>query len=259
MSVSPTFGIMLEWYHFLLLVAVGFTVGVINTMAGGGSLLSLPILIFLGLPANVANGTNRIAIVIQAATATAGFKSKGVSTFPFNLYLGISGLLGAIIGAKIAIDIKGEVFNKILALVMLVVVVLLVFKPKVKLTDIQERLTGKYLWISILVFFFLGIYGGFLGSGNSFFMILLLQYVNRMSLLHAIATKVGVVFIYTLAALAVFAFNDKVIWIVGLFLALGNGIGAWVTSRFSVKKGDALIKPFLVVVVVAMAIKLWFF
>ena len=91
---------MEEWYHYLLLIGVGFVVGFINTIAGGGSLLSLPVLIFLGLPPAVANGTNRVAIVVQTAMATAGFKSKGVSTFPFNIYLGISALLGALIGAR---------------------------------------------------------------------------------------------------------------------------------------------------------------
>ena len=109
---------MEEWYHYVLLIVVGFAVGFINTVAGGGTLLSLPVLIFLGLPPSVANGTNRVAIVIQTAFATAGFKSKGVTTFPFNAYLGASALLGAIIGASIAVDIDGAVFNKILAVIL---------------------------------------------------------------------------------------------------------------------------------------------
>ncbi|WP_394749223.1 sulfite exporter TauE/SafE family protein [Spongiimicrobium salis] len=250
---------MEEWYHYPLLIAVGFAVGFINTMAGGGSLLSLPVLIFLGLPPSVANGTNRVAIVIQTALATAGFKSKGVSTFPFNVYLGISALIGAIIGATIAVDIKGETFNKILAIVMVAVVLIIIFMPKVDLKNLQERVTGKYLWLGILAFFFFGIYGGFINAGLGFIMILFLHYVNHMSLVRVNATKVSVVFIYTLSAIAVFALNDKVDWKVGLILAIGNGSGAWFSSRFSVSKGDGFIKKFLVVVVIAMAIKLWFF
>lgn len=250
---------MEEWYHYPLLVAVGFAVGFINTIAGGGSLLSLPTLIFLGLPSAVANGTNRVAIVIQTAMATAGFKSKGVSTFPFNIYLGISALLGAMLGARIAVDVDGSLFNRILAIVMIAVILIIVFKPKMRLEDMQERLTGKYLWLGIIVFFFFGIYGGFINAGLGLLMIIFLHYVNRMNLVRSNATKVVVVFIYMLAALAVFAFNDKVNWKMGLILAIGNGSGAWVASRFSVKKGDGFIKTFMVVVVVAMAIKLWFF
>lgn len=250
---------MEEWYHYVLLIVTGFVVGFVNTVAGGGSLLSLPILIFLGLPSNVANGTNRVAIAIQTAIGTAGFKSKGVSTTPFNIYLGISALLGAIIGAQIAVDIKGETFNQILAIIMIVVVLIIIFKPKMKVEDLQERLTGKYLWIGIIAFFFFGIYGGFINAGLGFIIILFLHNVNRMNLVRTNATKVAVVFIYTLAALAIFVLNDKVNWVVGLILAVGNGTGAWLASRISVDRGDGFIKSFLVVVIVLMAIKLLFF
>ncbi|MDC6364861.1 MULTISPECIES: sulfite exporter TauE/SafE family protein [Flavobacteriaceae] len=246
------------WYHYVLLVAVGFAVGFINTVAGGGSLLSLPTLIFLGLPPAVANGTNRVAIVIQTALATAGFKSKGISTFPFNIYLGTASFLGSIIGAWIAVDINGETFNRILAMVMLAVVLIIIFKPKMRMEEMEERLTGKYLWWSIVVFFFFGIYGGFINAGLGFLMILFMHYVNRMNLVRVNATKVVVVFVYMLSALAVFALNDKVNWKMGLILAIGNGSGAWFASRFSVSKGDGFIKSFLVVAVIAMAIKLWF-
>jgi uncharacterized membrane protein YfcA len=238
---------------------VGFVVGFINTVAGGASLISLPVLIFLGLPPAVANGTNRVAIVLQTAIAVAGFKSKGVSTFPFNVYLGISALLGSVLGAYIAVDIKGETFNRILAIIMVVVVLIIVFKPKMKIAELQERLSGKYLWLSVIAFFFIGIYGGFINAGIGFVIILFLHYVNRLSLVRANATKVAIVFIYTLAALAVFVLNDKVIWKVGLVLALGNGLGAWFSSRISVSKGDGYIKIFLVGMVIVMAIKLWFF
>lgn len=250
---------MEEWYHYVLLVAVGFVVGFINTIAGGASLISLPVLIFLGLPPSVANGTNRVAIAIQTAIGVAGFKSKGVSTFPFNIYLGIAALFGSILGAYIAVDIRGETFNRILAIIMIIVVLIIVFKPKISLENLQERLTGKYLWIGMIAFFFFGIYGGFINAGIGFVILLFLHYVHRMSLVRANATKVAVVFIYTLAALVVFIFNDKVIWKVGLVLALGNGVGAWFSSRISVKKGDGFIKTFLVVMVIIMAVKLWFF
>jgi len=250
---------MEEWNHYVLLNVVGFAVGFINTVAGGGSLLSLPVLIFLGLPPSVANGTNRVAIIFQTAFATAGFKSKGVSTFPFNAYLGASALIGAIIGASIAVDIDGAVFNKILAVVMIAVILIIIFKPKTNLKDVQERLTGKYLWLGMLAFFFFGIYGGFINAGLGFIIILFLHFFNHMSLVRANATKVAVVFIYTLSALVVFVLNDKVNWAVGFVLAIGNGTGAWIASRVSVNKGDGFIKTFLVVIVVIMAIKLWFF
>ena len=91
--------------HIIIVLAVGAIAGFFNTIAGGGSLISLPVLIFLGLPPNVANATNRVAIFSQNIFAVAGFKSKGVSAFKYSLLLGISALGGAVIGAKIAVEI----------------------------------------------------------------------------------------------------------------------------------------------------------
>lgn len=246
-------------WEYPLLVLAGFIAGFMNTMAGGGSLLTLPLLIFLGLPAAVANGTNRIAIFTSTFSATVGFKSKGVSNFPFNVYLGISGLIGALIGARIAIDIKGELFNKILAVIMILVVLLIIFKPKINYSDALERLTGKHLYISMTVFFFIGIYGGFINAGIGFVIMLFLHYYNRLNLVKVNATKVVIVLIYTTGALVTFALAEKINWTYGIFLATGNFIGGWTSSRWSVKKGENTIKTFLIIMVVIMSIKLWFF
>ncbi|OSY88286.1 integrase [Tenacibaculum holothuriorum] len=245
--------------EIFLLIGVGFIAGIINTIAGGGSLLTLPMLIFLGLPSNIANGTNRIAILIQNVFSTAGFKSKGVSAFPFSIWVGLSALIGALVGAQIAVDIKGETFNKILAVVMVMVVVLMVLKPRTSLKSVQEKLTGKHLWISIVVFFFIGIYGGFIQAGTGLFILLALSTINNLSLVKSNAVKVVVAFIYTIGAVAVFAFNDKISWYHGFILAIGNSTGAWFASRWSVDKGDNLVKIFLGIMVTIMAIKLWFF
>ncbi len=250
---------MEEWYYYPLLIIVGFVVGFVNTIAGGGSLLSLPILIFMGLPPAIANGTNRVAIVIQTFMATLGFRSKKVSTFPFNTYVGLCALLGGIIGAKLAVDINEAVFSKILAIVMLVVIAIILLKPKIKIDHLNERLQGKYLWLGMIVFFFLGIYGGFINAGIGFIMILYLHYVHHMSLVRTNATKVFIVFLYSVAALIVFILSDKVNFKIGLILAIGNATGAWISSRLSVKKGDGFIRTFLVIMVALLAIKLWFF
>ena len=241
------------------LIFIGFVAGSINTIAGGGSLLTLPILIFLGLPPNIANGTNRIAILFQNIFTTAGFKSKGVITFPFSIYVGISALIGSLLGAQIAIDIKGDTFNKILAIIMVVIVVYMVFKSKSKLIDGIEKTAGKHLWLSIVLFFFVGVYGGFIQAGVGFIILLILSSVNGLTLVKSNAVKVIVVLIYTVASVAIFAYNDVIDWKVGLVLAIGNSAGGWFASRWSVKKGDGLVRKFLIVMVITMAIKLWFF
>ena len=250
---------MLELHEVLLLFGAGIFAGFINTMAGGGSLLTLPLMIFLGLPPAVANGTNRIGIVISSLSATMGYRSKHVSTHPFSLYLGVVALFGALIGAKIAIDIRGDLFNRILAIIMIVVVMTMVFKPKFSTHEAVERLQGRPLFISLIAFFFIGIYGGFINAGIGFIIMLFLNFFNRMNLVRVNATKVAVVFVYSVGALVTFALSDNVHWLYGFCLAGGTTLGAWTASRYSVKKGEGVIKAFMVLMVIAMSIKLWFF
>ncbi|MEZ4853703.1 sulfite exporter TauE/SafE family protein [Flavobacterium sp.] len=245
--------------QYLLLIPIGFVAGFLNTVAGGGTLLTLPALLFLGLPAPLANGTNRIAILIQTFTAVKGFKSKGVSTYPFSLYLGIAAFMGAIIGANLALNIDGVLFNRILALIMIGVLLAILFNTKQNYLNLAARTTGKYLYIAIVVFFFLGIYGGFINAGIGFLMLVILPRLNKLSLLQSNVTKVYVVAIYTIAAVIIFALNDKINYVLAFILTIGNATGAWVGSRWSVKKNDKIIRYFLIVTIMALAIKLWFF
>tara|TARA_B100001063_G_C16744358_1_gene546620 strand:+ start:165 stop:932 length:768 start_codon:yes stop_codon:yes gene_type:complete len=246
-------------WEYPLLIVVGLIVGFVNTMAGGGSLLTLPILIFLGLPSSVANGTNRIAIMMTAFSANMGFKSKGISTFPFSAYTGSCALVGSIIGAHIAIDLNDEAFNKILSIIMIIVILIIVFKPKIISDKLSVRLTGKHLRISCIVFFFVGVYGGFVNAGIGFVIMLFLHFYNRMNLVRVNATKVVIVLVYTLGAFLTFVFNDLVDYSYGFCLAIGTVIGGWNASRYAVKKGEKVIKIFLVISVFIISFKLWFY
>lgn len=242
-----------------ILILVGFLAGFLNVVAGGGSLISLPILIFLGLPTPVANASNRLGIVAQNIFAVAGFKSKGVHAFPYSLYIAISAFFGAIIGAKISVDLSDELFNRIIAIIMIGVVLLTVFKKKSKDVGQEEKLDPKSMIIGIITFFFVGIYGGFIQAGVGFLMIAALTNINGFSLVKTNSAKVFVALIYTFSAIGVFIYEDVINWEYGLVLAVGNATGGWVASRWSVKKGDVWIKRFLVVAVLGLAIKLWFF
>ena len=248
-----------EPIDFLILVFVGLMAGAINTLGGGGSLLTLPALIFLGLPPSIANASNRIGILFSSISATTGYAIKGVMNFPFNIYLGFSALFGSLLGAKIAIEIDGQLFNKILSILMIIVLLLIVFKPSNTQNNFVEKLHGKHLLISILIFFLIGIYGGFINAGIGIIIMFFLNSFNNLSLVKSNATKVSVVSIYTFAAVLFFAYNNKIDWEAGFVLATGTSVGAWLASRWSVLKGDKTIKIFLIICVSVMSIKLWFF
>lgn len=245
--------------EIILLVGIGFLVGVINTISGGGSMLTLPILIFLGLDSVTANGTNRIAIFLQNISAIAGFRSKGVKTPALSWPLGIAALAGSAVGAGIALNTSDTLFNRILAILMIALVVYMVLKPNKSLHNLDERLSGKYLWWGVVAFFFIGIYGGFIQAGTGIFMLLALSSINRLSLVKSNLVKAVVMLIYTAATLGIFFYYDKLDFKFGLLLAAGQFVGGWFASRWSVNKGDSLVKIFLIIMVLAMAVKLWFF
>jgi uncharacterized membrane protein YfcA len=249
----------MNYLDYLLIFGSGLFAGFINVVAGGGSLLTLPILIFMGLPPAMANGTNRIGILLQNVFAVQGFKSKGVSVYPYSIWLSISALIGALIGARIAIDISGDLFNKILAIVMLMVIGLTIFNPIKKNGNSEELLSSKRQWVGIVSFFFIGIYGGFIQAGVGFIIMATLTLVNRLSLVKTNSVKVFVALIYTIFAIGVFAWEGQINWVLGMTLACGTSIGGWFASRWSVEKGDAWIRYFLIATVSVMAIKLWFY
>ena len=250
---------MIDFFYFLIVIVVGLISGFLNTVAGGGSLITLPVLIFLGLPSNVANASNRIGIIFQSISAVRGYQSKGISAYPYSLFLGISALFGALLGAKIAVDITGEFFNKILAVIMILVVLIMIFSPISKTGISPEKMSLKNQLLGIVIFFFIGIYGGFIQVGVGFLMLLTLTYLNNFTLVKSNSAKVLIVLVYTCAAVAVFAYERIINWKYGLLLAVGNAIGGWFASRWSVDKGDVWVKRFIFITVFALAIKLWFF
>lgn len=249
----------LDFNTVLILIGIGLFAGFVNTLAGGGSLLTLPILIlFLGLDEATANGTNRLMVITGAFVASYGYRTKGITTHPYGLYFGIIATIGAIIGARIAVNIDGDTFKRFLAIIMITVGLIIVFRSKsIASLELPERLSGKYFVLSLLGFFFIGIYGGFLQAGVGIIIMLLLTQINRMNLLRTNSVKAFSVFIYSLAAVLIFALDGKILWLVGLWMVLGSVIGAWISSRWSVNKGDKVIRITLLLMVIYMAIKLW--
>jgi uncharacterized membrane protein YfcA len=244
----------------LLIIGVGFIAGFLNTVAGGGSLISLPVLIFLGLPGSVANATNRVAIMAQNVFAVSGFNSKGIKLpMPYSLFLALASLAGGFIGARLAVDIRDGLFNRILAVIMVFVVSSIALEKRFQYRQQAERLTLTSQIAGFLTFLLLGIYGGFIQAGIGFLVIAALTHINHFSLVKTNYIKVFAALLYTGISIIVFALENKIDWITGMVLAIGQGFGGWYASRWSVDKGDAWIKRIMVVAVIILAIKLWFF
>jgi uncharacterized membrane protein YfcA len=244
--------------EYILVIVVGFGAAFLNTVGGGGSLFSVPILTFMGLPITTANATSRVALLFQNIFAVGGFKSKGVELpWPYSLWLGISSLFGGLIGSILATQVPDEIFKKIFVGVMIGAVAMIVFDPFKSIG--QEKLTPKHQWLGAFLFFFIGIYGGFVQAGIGFLILAVLSLVNNLSLVKSNYVKVFAAIIYTVASVGVFAYQGKIVWQTGLILAIGHALGGWFASRWSVDKGEVWIKRIMIISVIAMAIKLWLF
>jgi uncharacterized membrane protein YfcA len=248
----------MELYEIPIIIITGFGAAFLNTVGGGGSLFTVPILTFIGLPITSANATSRVALLFQNIFAVGGFRSKKVELpWPYSLYLGISSLFGGVIGAMLASQVKDDVFNKIFVGVMILSVFLILLDPS-KSKGV-EKLTAKHQVIGTILFFFIGIYGGFVQAGIGFLVIAVLSIINNLSLVKSNYVKVFAAIIYTGASVVVFAMAGKIIWIIGLTLAIGHALGGWYAARWSVDKGDVWIKRMMIISILAMAVKLWFF
>ena len=161
----------MEWYMYLVIIAAGAAAGFINTLAGSGSLITLPLLIFLGLPANVANGTNRVAILLQNVVGVSSFHRQGVMDWRGGLWLALPASLGAIVGAQIAVNLNEEVMRRTIGALMVVMLVVIIVRPNRWLVGRPEMQQRRPSWTQALIFFGIGIYGGFIQAGVGIFLL----------------------------------------------------------------------------------------
>ena len=238
-----------------ILFGVGLISGFINILAGGGSLLTLPVLIFLGLPGATANGTNRVAILIQNVVAIAGFQQLDVFPWRLSLLAAAPALLGTLVGANLAVDIPDALFKPILAGIMIGVLIIVLIDPAQRFQKVYRPMQGKRLLPFCVGFFFIGLYGGFIQAGVGFLVITLLLLFG-IDMVRINAMKVLVIFIFTILALVIFIMHGQVNFLYGIVLGAGNALGGFVATRVAVKKGHAWIRGFVVVMVIIFAAKL---
>jgi len=239
----------ITWVEIVALIVAGILVGFINTLAGGGSVISLSLLLLLGLPANVANGTNRIGILMQNIAAVTSFKQQKVLDWKKGLWLAIPAIVGSVIGAWIAVDLNEEVIEKAIAVVMLMMMVFILVKPQRFIKERKDLINRKMTWVQVIIFFFIGMYGGFIQMGVGYFLIAGLVLSAGYELVKANAVKVLIVLVFTVFALVVFIVNDQVNYAYGFILGIGTVIGGFVASRLAVKKGAKFVRWVIVVVI----------
>ncbi len=224
---------------------LGFVAGFINTLAGSGSLITLPLLILMGLPANDANGTNRVGVLVQNIVAVATFRRRGVLKVEGTTKIILPAVIGALIGAQLAADLDEALLRRTIGALMLVMLIIVLMKPRQWIAAHAEGLQG-YRWWHALIFFAIGVYGGFIQAGVGMFLLAGLVLGAGYNLVGANVMKNFIVLILTIGALAIFMINDQVVWSLGLLLATGQAAGAWVAVHMAVTRGAQFVRWLLI-------------
>ncbi|HMB55477.1 MAG TPA: TSUP family transporter [Thermoanaerobaculia bacterium] len=261
MSIDPSTG--------AALFAVGLVAGVINAVAGGGSFLTLPALIFLGLPPTLANGTNRVGILLQNVAALVAFDRHVALDRSWAVVAALPALAGAGLGTWGALVISGEAFKKVLAFLMLAVTVWTLLDPTARRRPgskeegepeppppWREAPSGRR-WVIALGFFAAGVYGGFVQAGVGF-LILAVTTLAGFDLVRGNAMKALVILCFTVLSLTLFAAQGQVDWALGLLLAVGSAAGGWLGARLTISKGHRWVRGMVTAAVVVFAVLLWF-
>lgn len=247
--------IELTWYVVLMIIGAGFLAGFINTLAGSGSLITVPLLMFLGLPANVANATNRVMIFLTNIVGVSSFRQQKIFKLRDNIWLSLPAILGAVIGAKIAVDINEQIMTRIIGGLMVFLLFTIIYKPQKWLKEKSQDENPKFKGWQYVIMFFVGLYGGFIQIGVGVFLLSGLVLSAGFDLVKANAIKLFIILVYTAFALGIFIYSGYVNFTAGLLLAAGSMAGSFVASRLAVSWGVKFVRIILMVVVIVAAIK----
>lgn len=233
--------------EIILLVVSGIVVGIINTLAGGGSVISMSLFMAMGLPVGVANGTNRIAVVMQNLSASLTFLRKRMLDVKSGLKLSVPAVAGNILGSMVALEVSETIFRICLGAVLSVILLYMIFDNHKKHIHGGHRLTVR--WWHYLWFFAIGFYGGYIYIGLGYVILAVTIWSMHLDIITANVIKGFVIFVSTPFALAVFMLNGQVDYGVGLLHGAGNVIGALLASHFAIGWGVKFVRIFTLVVV----------
>ena len=244
----------MNWNEIVLLLASGVLVGIINTLGGGGSVITMSLFMAMGMPIGVANGTNRIAVLLQNFSATVAFLRKGMLHVRSGVLLSLPAIFGNIFGAMVATKVDESVFKICLSVVLAIILVYLLLGKD------NEQITGghglKIKWWHYLVFFIVGFYGGYIYIGLGFLILAVAIWTMKLDIITANVIKGFVIFLSTPFALAVFIYNGQVEWMAGLLHGVGNIFGALLASHWAMSWGVKFVRWFTLFIIVVFFVDL---
>lgn len=244
--------ITLQILLFLFLAA--FVGGFVDSIAGGGGLITIPALLIAGIPPLEALGTNKLQGQFGSASATIAYARKGHVQLKTQLPMATMSLIGGVIGATTATYVPGDVLKVIMPFLLVAIALYFALKPNISDVDSHRRVTP---FLFGLIFApLIGFYDGLFGPGTGSFLMLGFVSLAGFGMLKATAHTKLLNFGSNVGAFAVFLFNGVILWKVGLVMGAGQFLGAQTGSRLAMKSGAKIIKPLLIITCIAMACKL---
>ena len=244
----------MNWNEIILLLASGVLVGIINTLGGGGSVITMSLFMAMGMPIGLANGTNRIAVLLQNFSATVAFLRRGMLHIRSGVLLSLPAILGNIFGAMVATKVDESVFKICLSVVLAIILIYLLLGKD------NEQVTGghglKIRWWHYIVFFIVGFYGGYIYIGLGFLILAVAIWPMKLDIITANVIKGFVIFLSTPFALAVFIYNGQVEWMAGLLHGVGNILGAVLASHWAMSWGVKFVRWFTLAIIVVFFVDL---
>ncbi len=244
------------YLEYFIIIVAGVLVGFINTLAGGGSVISLSLLLILGLPATIANGTNRVSVFFQTSSSVITFWRKKKFTTPKIWWLILPSTIGSVAGAWLATGIKSEALEIAMVIIMAFMLIFIFIKPERWMKENTAFLEKKIKWWQILLFFAVGLYAGFLQVGVGYFLLMALVMGVGFELVKANAVKNLIVLFSATVSLVIFILSDQVYYLYGILLSIGSILGAYIASMMAVKKGGKFVRWVIVGSVVLVALKI---
>jgi len=240
---------------YLALFGAGLFAGALNVLAGGGSFLTIPLLIFLGLPPTVANATNRVGVLLQNVGAVWQFHRHRALDWRFALAATVPATAGAVVGTWGALVVSDRAFTRILAFLMIALTLYTLWDSRRRPRDAAAPPPRPRPVLLAAGFFLVGVYGGFVQAGVGF-LILAATTLAGLDLVRGNAVKVLAVLGFTLVALGIFAWSGKIEWVPGLALGTGNLIGGLVGARLTLLRGNTFVRWVVTGAVLVFAVKL---
>ena len=233
-----------EWYQYIAFFGVGLLASAINSIAGGGSTISLPVMIFLGLPPTIANGTNRIGLFVGNSTSAVNLFKHGLLNRKIYFRLFWPTLIGSLLGILFLVKIDDRLFQGILSLAILLVVIMSNLKRDI-FGKPPETPPEKMSVLAFLGFFLVAIYGCIVQVGVGFLQIFALSRYTGLDLLHVNALKIALTSTFLFVSTIGLIIIGKVEWGLALCTAAGACLGGLCGSRLQRKKGNKFIKRFI--------------